>query len=89
MADSDFKARIQGGGLLTAEILYWRPDYPSLLQTFAFQSIDRAPEFPRLHAFLDHWRREIHAMIHSIRIAHADWVGPAEVRIHDGEFRLN
>ncbi len=89
MADSDFTARIRGGGLLTAEILYWRPDFPSLLQSFAFQSVDRAPEFPRLHAFLDHWRREIEAVIHSIRIAHADWVGPAEVHIRDHEFRLN
>lgn len=89
MADRDFIERLGGGGLLTTEILYYMPDHPSLLQSFAFQSMDRAPEFPRLRKFLDHWRREIEAVIHSIRIAHSDWVGPSELRVHEGEFRLH
>ena len=87
--DKDFGERLAGSGLLTAEILYRMPDHPSLLQTFAFQTLDAAPEFPRLHRFLDHWRREIEAIIHTIRIAHSDWVGPAEVGYRDGEFRLH
>lgn len=89
MTDKDFEQRIQGSGLLTTEILYWMPDHPSLLQTFCYQSMDKAPKFPRLHAFLEHWRKEIEATIYSIRIAHADWIGPAEVKFRDGEFRLN
>lgn len=89
MSDNEFTARLKGAGLLTAEILYRMPDHPSLLQTFCFQTLDQAPRFPKLHAFLDNWRSEIEAVIHSIRIAHNDWVGPAELNIHDAEFKLN
>ena len=87
-ADPDFVAQLAGQGVLTTEILYYRPDYRSLLQSFVWQTMDEAPKFPRLAQFLDHWRREIDAVIHSIRIAHADWVGPTEIRPIDGEFRL-
>lgn len=87
--DADFVRRLQGAGLMTAEILYFRPDYPSLLQSFVWQTLDEAPNFPRLNRFLDHWRREIEAIIHSIRVAHQDWMGPAELRRVDAEFRLN
>ncbi|MEL6955616.1 MAG: hypothetical protein AAFO88_03150 [Pseudomonadota bacterium] len=87
--DRDFSSRLGGAGLLTTEILYHMPDHPGLLQTFVWQTLDTAPRFPRLARFLDHWRAEIDAMIHTIRIAHADWAGPSEWRAVDGEFRLN
>lgn len=87
--DTDFRLRLSGAGLLTTEVLYHMPDHPGLLQTFVWQTLDTAPGFPRLARFLEHWRTEIEAMIHSIRIAHADWVGPAELRAIDGEFRLH
>ncbi len=86
--DDDFIAQLGGKGLLTTEILYYRPDYRSWLQSFVWQTMDEAPRFPRLAQFLDHWRREIDAVIHSIRIAHTDWIGPTEFRPVDGEFRL-
>ncbi len=87
--DTDFEQRLRGASLLTTEILYYRPDHPKLLQTFAWQTLDVAPGFPRLAQFLDHWRREIEAIIHSIRIAHSGLIGPAEVRIVDGQLRLH
>ncbi|MEO0451119.1 MAG: protein usg [Pseudomonadota bacterium] len=87
--DQDFIAQLEGKGVLTTEILYYRPDYRSLLQSFVWQTLDEAPKFPRLAQFLDHWRREIDAVIHSVRIAHADWVGPTEIRAVDGAFRLD
>lgn len=89
MSSRDFTERLQGAGLLTAEILYRMPDHPAILQTFCFQTLDHAPRFPKLHAFLDHWRREIEAIIQSVRVAHADWVGPAELNMRDVEYRLN
>jgi uncharacterized protein Usg len=58
---SDFLAQMQGHGLLTAEISYWMPDHPQLIQLFIWQTYDTAPAFPMLHRFLDHWRREIEA----------------------------
>ena len=89
MADDDFRERLAGGSLLTAEILYYRPDYPSLLQSFVWQTIDIAPKFPRLAGFLDHWRREIEAVIHSISIAHSGLLQPAEVRLVGEELKLH
>lgn len=86
---SDFELRVRGGSLLTADILYYRPDHPSLLQSFSWQTIDAAPRFPRLTAFLEHWRRGVGAMIHSIRIAHPDWIGPTGFRNVDSLLHLN
>ncbi len=86
---SDFERQLDGAGLLTTEILYYMPDYPKLLQSFTWQTMDKAPEFARLAAFLNHWRREIEAVIHSIRIAHADYIGPSGWRHADEFFQLN
>lgn len=77
---TDFQRRLSGESLLTAEILYYRPDHPSLLQSFSWQTLDAAPRFPRLAAFLEHWKKDVEAMIHSIRVAHSDWIGPSEVK---------
>ena len=60
---TEFERRLQGATLLTAEVLYYMPDHPRLLQTFMWQLLDEAPRYPRLAAFLDHWRREIEAVI--------------------------
>ncbi|MEL7487647.1 MAG: Usg family protein, partial [Pseudomonadota bacterium] len=69
-SDDDFEAQMRGAGLLTAEIFYHMPDHPAVLRSFLWQTMDKAPEFPRLAQFLDHWRREIDALIHSIQVAH-------------------
>lgn len=86
MSDSDFSAKLRGETLLTAEILYYMPDHRSILQSFMFQSLDAAPGFPRLAAFLDHWRREVQAVIHSIKIVHSQWIGPSDFTHADAEF---
>ncbi len=77
MSDQDFTMQLRGFRLTTAEVLYHMPDYPGLLQSFLWQTYDRAPEFPRLTQFLDHWRREIEAVIHSVNVSHAGSVRPA------------
>ncbi|MEE4455110.1 protein usg [Novosphingobium resinovorum] len=70
MKERDIAAKLKGHGLTTAKILYYRPDAPSLLQVFAWQECDVAPDFPALPGFLDDWRREIEAQLHSVRLAH-------------------
>jgi uncharacterized protein Usg len=87
--DRDFLARLRGGGLITTEILYYMPDHRAVLQSFVWQTVDTAPSFPRLQAFLSHWRRDIEAIIHSVYVAHADWIGPARLRPVDGQWVLN
>ena len=84
MTDPDFVRQLQGYGLTTAEISYYMPDHPQLIQLFVWQTYDTAPQFPVLHHFLDHWRREIEAALHSVRIAHAHLIRPAEWRAVDG-----
>lgn len=69
-----------GYGLATANILYHLPDHPSLLQSFIWQFHDIAPDYPRLARFLDHWRREIEAVIHSVEVAHKHMKPSAELR---------
>lgn len=55
--------------LTTITILYWRPDYRSLLQEFLWQTQDLPPEFPKMMKFLDHWHRQIDAVIHRVNLA--------------------
>ena len=66
--------------LTTAEILYRMPDHPGVLQSFVWQDLDLAPRFPVLHRFLDFWRREIEGPLHSVRVAQARLITPAEIR---------
>ncbi|AOR80612.1 Usg-like protein [Sphingomonas sp. LH128] len=84
MSDRGFIAQLEGYGLTTAEIHYYRPDAPSLLQLFIWQEYDLAPDFPILFDFLGHWRLEVEAALHSVRIAHGRLVGPTEWRAVDG-----
>ena len=84
MTDRAFIAQIGGYGLTTAEITYFMPDHPSLVQLFTWQEYDAAPDFPVLFDFLDHWRREIEAEIQSVRIAHESQIRPASWRPADG-----
>lgn len=84
MTARDLLIQLQGYGLATAEIHYYLPDHPGLLQLYVWQDYDLAPDFPALAGFLDHWRREIEAALHSIRVAHRHLIGPAEWRAVDG-----
>jgi uncharacterized protein Usg len=43
-----------------------------------------APQFPELDRFLGFWRREIDAVLHSVRVAHKHLIGPQEWRAVDG-----
>lgn len=81
--DPDFSSRLLGRRLTTAEVLYYLPDHPSLLQSFLWQTLDEAPEFPRVRSFLDFWRREIKAVIHSVQVTASGLVTPARVEFQD------
>lgn len=85
----DFQRQLEGYGLSLIEVHYFLPDHPSLLQQFAFQQYDVAPDYPALHHFLDHWRREIEARIHSVRMAHQAMIGASEWRNVKTEWLIN
>jgi uncharacterized protein Usg len=75
----DFEAQLHGQRLTTAEILYYIPDHPGLLQSFLWQTLDEAPDFPRIQRFLAFWRREIEAVIHSVQITSTSEVTPGRI----------
>jgi uncharacterized protein Usg len=71
--------------LTTAEILYRLPDHPEILQTYIWQELDLAPQYPILRRFLDFWHRELDGKLHSVRVASAELIRPAQFR-HPGAF---
>lgn len=79
MSGDELTLRLQGWRLATAEVLYYMPDHPALLQSFVWQTLDLAPQYPRIHKFLDFWRREIEAVIHSVRLATGETLAPPKM----------
>jgi uncharacterized protein Usg len=75
--------------LTTAEILYRLPDHPDLLQTYVWQDYDLAPRFPVLRAFLGFWSRELDGKVHSVRVASARLIKPAQFRRADAFMSLH
>jgi uncharacterized protein Usg len=81
MSDADFSGQMRGQRLTTAVVLYYLPDHPALLQRFLWQTQDLPPEFPRVCKFLDFWRREIDAVIHSVTCTAAGLISPARLSV--------
>ena len=75
--------------LTTAEILYHLPDHPVLLQSFVWQQLDLAPKFPILNKFLDFWNRELDGKIHSVQVAHAEFIAPAHYKFTQGSLLVH
>ena len=89
MVSEDFRRQLEGYGLTTARILYRRPDYRWLLQSYVWQDYDMWPEFPELQKFLGFWQDRLEGPLHSVTVAHARLIRPAEIRPVGGEFRLH
>jgi len=86
---SEMGLQLRGYRLTTAEILYHLPDHPHLLQTFLWQHLDLAPEFPVLRKFLDFWTRNIEGKLHSVKVARAPIITPGEFRYARSSFSLH
>lgn len=84
--DSELALRLKGWRLTTAEVLYYMPDHPKLIQSFTWQTLDLAPKYPRIMKFLDFWKAEIEAVIHSVRIGAGELLGPAPIRRVDAVY---
>lgn len=89
MVSPDFIKQLKGYGLTTAKILYRLPDHPVLLQSYVWQDYDVAPDFPVLNGFLSFWQKSLEGALHSVEVAHAKLIRPAELRLHGSEFRLH
>ena len=89
MVSDDFRKKVLGYGLTTAQILYRMPDHPSLLQTYVWQNYDLFPKFPALTDFLAFWQQKLDGPLYSVTVAHSKLIKPAELRAVDGVFRLH
>ena len=81
-----FQRKLAGWRVATAEIVYRIPDHPSVLQTFIWQHLDIAPEFPELKRFLSFWEKNLDGPIHSVRICRSSLLSDEELRVVDGRF---
>jgi uncharacterized protein Usg len=77
---SDLKPELRERRLTTAEIIYHLPDHPDLLQSFIWQRLDVAPDFPELRRFLEFWSRHIDGKLHSVKIGQAGFAGRPRFR---------
>ena len=82
------EVQLTGYRLTTAEIVYRRPDFPSLFQDYIWQDLDMAPDFPVLRRFLEFWEKNLDGPLHSVRVASKALIQPAEFRLIDGVMRL-
>jgi len=64
--------------LTTAEILYHMPDHPDLLQSYIWQELDLAPQYPVLRKFLEFWTRNLDGKLHSVRVGSSRLITPAQ-----------
>lgn len=78
---TDLELQLQNYRLCTAQIFYYMPDHPTLLQEFVWQQLDIAPRFPVLHRFIEFWQQKLDAKLHSVKVANTEIIKPAEIRL--------
>jgi uncharacterized protein Usg len=83
------KQELRDYRLTTAEIIYRLPDHPDLLQSFIWQKLDVAPDFPELRRFLEFWSRNLEGKLHSVRVGQAGYYGRPRLRHLAATHRLH
>ena len=73
------KVFLENHRLTTAEILYYLPDHPSLIQTYIWQEFDLAPDFPLLNKFLNFWDRAIEGKLCSVTVSSSELIKPTSI----------
>lgn len=86
---SDLELQLRGYSMTTAEILYYMPDHPSLLQSFIWQKLDIAPKFPELRKFIDFWDGSIEGRLHAVEVAHNPLIGAPSCVYAKGEWLMH
>lgn len=86
---SDLGKMLRDYRLTTAEILYRLPDHPVILQSYVWQDIDLAPQFPVLSKFLDFWEKELDGKLHSVKIASAELIMPSQITYCKGILNIH
>lgn len=80
--------QLDGFRLTTAQIYYYFPDYPKLIQEFLWQDYDLAPRFPKLNEFLDFWTADIEGALHSVYVAGQELITPGRLTLCKHEITI-
>jgi len=81
MVDKDFnKMFTKGYSVVTVNVIYYLPDYNSIVNEFLWQSLDLRPEYPRIKKFLNFWQTEIDAVIKEIQLSDSHGFSPRKFR---------
>lgn len=89
LSDTSLELQLRNYRLTTAHILYRMPDHPAFLQEYIWQELDLAPRFPVLTKFLRFWEKNLEGKLHSVKVAHAELIKPAEFRAVGGLLYVN
>lgn len=90
MVSTDLSLQLVAGHrLMLAEIIYHMPDYPGILQSFIWQHLDLAPQFPVLHRFLHFWTHNLDGKLHEVRVACREELAPAKFELIEHEFKFH
>jgi uncharacterized protein Usg len=72
-----------GETLVNVTVLYYMPDYRSILNEFIWQTMDVYPRCPRVDRFIQFWEAEIEAKIKEVQICSALGFDPLRYRAVD------
>ncbi len=78
---SNLEKQLLGWRLTTAEIYYFLPDHPSIMQRFTWQEYDKSPDFPQLYRFLEFWQASLDGKLHSVEIMSADLLHRGDIEL--------
>ena len=70
----------------SVQVVYYIPDYMSLVNEFVWQTEDQLPEYPRITRFLNYWDKNIDGPIKEVYIYDHE---EAKVRHGDRKYKIN
>ena len=70
----------------SVQVVYYIPDYLSLVNEFIWQTEDQLPDYPRIGIFLYYWYKHIDGPIKEVYIHDHD---KEKVRVVDRLFKIN
>lgn len=89
LANNDFYKQFNNQQRLTTiQIIYYMPDYQSILQEFLWQALDIPPRFPRMMKFLNYWEKNIEAKIHTVKIGNIEIISSNNIQSIDKIYKL-
>ena len=70
----------------SVQVVYYIPDYLSIVNEFVWQTEDQRPKYPRINEFLDYWDKNIDGPIKEVYIHDHDDV---KIRHVNRRYKMN